>query len=320
MDALAATLADQHGVISRRQLIDCGVAPSTIQRMLRRRELARMHPGVYLDHTGTPDWQQRAWAAVLFSWPAALSHESALRAAEGPGRRGRDETTIHVAVARDRNLVPPAGVMLHRTAHLGNRAQWHLGPPRMRYEHAVLDVAADSTADLDAIAVLADACGSRRSTARRLLSAMEERPRQGRRAWLAQILADVAAGTCSVLEHGYLDRVERPHGLPSGRRQSCHRHQGVTTLQDVEYADLGVIVELDGRLFHNSPRQRDRDLDRDLAAAASDAAVTLRLSWGQVFDHPCRTARSVARVLARHGWTGEPRNCPRCGRRDQKCG
>lgn len=64
-----------------------------IARMVRRRELAVVHPGVYVDHTGTLTWKQRAWAAVLLTWPAALSHDSAVRAGEGPGHPGSGTTT-----------------------------------------------------------------------------------------------------------------------------------------------------------------------------------------------------------------------------------
>jgi hypothetical protein len=313
MDHIASTLSDQDGVISRRQLLACGLTPAAIERLVRRRELTRVHPGVYVEHTGPLTWQQRAWAAVLFSWPAALSHDSALRAAEGPGRRDREVQLIHVAVHRDRHLIEPPGVRVHRMCDLAGRAQWNLGPPRIRYEHAVLDVAAEALTDIDAIAELANACGSRRSTAARILGVLTERPRQGRRDWLTDVLTDVAGGTCSVLEHGYLTQVERPHALPTSRRQSSHRHAGTLAFRDVEYADAGLVVELDSRLFHDSTTQRDRDLDRDLDAAAWEGAVTLRLSWGQVFDRPCRTAAQVARVLQRRGWPGAPTQCPKCG-------
>ncbi len=97
--------------------------------------------------------------------------------------------------------------------------QWNLSPPRVRYEHAAIDVAAGSLDDFAAVAVLAQAVQSRRTTARRMLAAMEERERLPRRAWVAGVLCDVSEGTCSVLERGYLTRVERPHGLPRGRRQ-----------------------------------------------------------------------------------------------------
>lgn len=313
MDVVAAALAHQHGVVARRQVLDSGLTPADLARMVRRRELTRVHPGVYVDHTGPPSWVQRAWAAVLFSWPAALSHESALRAVHGPGRRDDDCCVLHVAVDRSRHVVAPPGVRLHRVAHLDERVQWNTGPPRVRLEHAVLDVAGAAPTDLRAIAALADACGSRRSTAARLRATLDERRWQPRRAWLTDVLDDVAAGTCSVLEHGYLDLVERPHGLPIGERQASHRHAGSLTFRDVEYAAAGVVVELDGRLFHDSTTRRDQDMDRDLDAAAGDGALTLRLSWGQVFDRACRTADRVGAVLRRRGWDGQVRRCPDCG-------
>jgi hypothetical protein len=307
-------LREQGGLISRRQALGAGLTTSDIARKTRRREWATVHPGVFVDHTGPLSWHQRAWAAVLHSWPAALSHESAVRAAEGPGRRGRDDEVIHVAVARDRHLVCPPKVRLHRSNGLLDQVRWNLGPPRVRYEDAVLDIAADARTDLDAIGVLAQACGSRRTTALRLLSAAEQRPRLARRSWLTGVLEDLASGTCSVLEHGYLLRVERPHGLPSGARQVSHRHRDSQAYRDVEYEEVGLLVELDGRLFHESVEARDADMDRDLDAAADGGAETLRLSYGQVFDRSCVTARRVAAVLNRRGWTGSVRPCPDCGR------
>ena len=54
-------------------------------------------------------------------------------------------------------------------------------------------------------------------------------------------------------------------------------------------------------------------MNRDLDAAAGDGALTLRLSWGQVFDRACRTADRVGAVLRRRGWDGQVRRCPDCG-------
>ena len=305
-------ILDQSGLIARRQAMGAGLSTSDIARRIRRREWAMVHPGVFVDHTGELSWLQRAWAAVLYSWPAALCHESAIRAAEGPGRRDRDDAVVHVAVARSRHLVAPPGVRLHRSAVLLENVRWNLGPPRVRYEDAVLDAAADATSDLRSVAILADACGSRRTTALRLLAVAEARARLPRRTWLTGILTDVASGTCSVLEHGYLTRVERPHGLPRGERQVSHRHDATQVFRDVEYRRAGVVVELDGRLFHSSVAKRDADMDRDLDAA-SEGRETLRVSYGQVFDRACWTAGRVGAVLTRNGWAGTPRPCAECG-------
>ena len=305
-ERVAGLLRAQDGVVARFQLRAAGLERHDVERLFRRRTLTTIHPGVYVDHTGRPSWTQQAWAAVLHGWPAALSHGSALRAAEGPGSR-HVGVPVEISVDRRRRLVAPAGVRVHRVAGLDDRVRWNLSPPRIRYEEAVLTVAAASRSDLEAVAVVAAACSSRRTTPARLLDELARHPRLPRRRWLASVLADVAAGACSTLEHGYLHRVERAHGLTGARRQRRERVAGRVVYRDVEYAG-GLIIELDGRLFHEDTAQRDRDLDRDLAAAAGGRR-TVRLSWGQVFDRPCRTALLVGRLLALHGWPGAALPC-----------
>ncbi len=45
---------------------------------------------------------------------------------------------------------------------------------------------------------------------------LDSRRRLRRRRWLRAVLLDIADGTCSVLEHGYLVRVERPQWITQG--------------------------------------------------------------------------------------------------------
>ena len=85
--SLARMLGQQDGVVSRSQVLAAGGDDVLIERMIRQRRWARVHPGVYIDHTGPLGWDQRAWAAVLYAAPAALSGRSALRA---HGVRGHD--------------------------------------------------------------------------------------------------------------------------------------------------------------------------------------------------------------------------------------
>lgn len=290
-------------MISRRQALDAGLAEHEIRRLLRRNEWARVHPGVYVDHTGPLTWIQRAWAAVLYAAPAALCFESAL---------GAQSTPIHVAVERQRStLAEPIGVRIHRVAHLRDRVLWNVSPPRMRYEEAALDVAGRAARELDAIAVLANACQTRRTTARRLLKTLDSRGRLRRRRWLRAVLVDIADGTCSVLEHGYLVRVERPHGLPRAARQQRSASSLGVCYRDAQYGEQ-LIVELDGRVFHDSATRRDADFERDLDAAV-DGRSTVRLSYGQVFDRPCQTASKIAQVLRRYGITVAGHPCgPGC--------
>ncbi|GAA1947178.1 hypothetical protein GCM10009798_02770 [Nocardioides panacihumi] len=311
-------LQAQHGVVARRQVLECGFTVNDIRRLVRRREWAPAgHPAIFVDHTGPMTWRQRAWAAVLHAWPAALAGESALRAVEGPGRRDRDDgAPIRVAVDRKRSVVRREGIVIQRLSRLAARVQWSTSPPRLRTEEALLDLAAGSATELAAIGRLADAVNARLTTPARLLDTLASRPRIPRRRFLANTLADVRDGTCSVLEHGYLVGVERAHGPPRPRRQAP-TGVGRPGFRDIDYPELGIVVELDGRLGHDGSAARDRDLERDLDARVAAGRVTVRLGWGQVFDRPCSTAVKVAQLLQRHGWQGAHRPCARCAQTAQ---
>lgn len=312
-DRLARLRRTQDGVVSRAQLTEAGCEPHDIERLLRRRELAVALPGVYVDHNGPRTWNQRAWIAVLSCWPAALAGSSAIRAEGGPGLRGFDERTpIEVAVDVARNVRDKPDVRVRRMAGLDARTRWNATPPRVRYEEAVLDVVAEMTSEWDRIEACAAAVRSRCTTAERLAAALAARHRFPGRRWSASVLADVSSGAASVLEHGYLVRVERAHGLPTAERQRQDHVDGGRIYRDVPYPPYRLCVELDGRLDHTALEDRDRDLDRDLASAIH-AVTTVRLGWGQVYDRPCRTAARVGRLLQLGGWAGAPTPCsPGC--------
>jgi hypothetical protein len=295
----------QRGVLSRRQLLDAGVTDNDIERWIRRRQLVVSRPGVYLNHTGPPTRAQEEWIAVLSAWPAALSHESAI-----PALRGRG---IQVAVDMRRTIEVP-GVVVHRMAHFDERADLRAAPPRIRVADALIDVMSTRISDGDvasAYAALAETCfaSTRPDRVRRALA---RRERVAGRKLIAGMLSDVEVGACSVLERGYMRNVERPHGLPRGRRQATSRATGHRTDQDIRYDKYGVIVELNGRLIHDRPDAWDSDAERDLAELATSDAVTARVTYGLVFREACATARWLGLILRRRGWPGPLRSCPAC--------
>ena len=267
---------------------------------------ARVHPGVYVDHTGPLAWHQRAWAAVLYAAPAALAGRSALRA---HGVRGHDADDIHVVVSQRRKVRPRPGVRIERLTHFDRAVQANLSPPRVRVEHAIVRVASESPTDDAAVGVLADGCQSRRTTAARLADELRISPRLPRRSLLLAIVDDVATGAFSVLERRYLLHVERAHGLPRARRQHQDPVRSAAAQRDVEYVEQALLLELDGRLGHEWALGRWDDLDRDLDAAAS-GRLTLRAGWGQVLQ-PCRLARMLSLVLTARGWSGTAHACGR---------
>lgn len=81
--------------------------------------------------------------------------------------------------------------------------------------------------------------------------------------------------------------------------------------RDVDYLDIGLVVELDGRLGHELALDRWDDYDRDIASLVA-RDTTVRAGWGQVLN-PCRLALAVARLMHALGWRGTPRPCePGC--------
>lgn len=297
----------QAGVLARRQVVEHGGTPADFRRYLRSGR--SMGPGVCVTHTGEPTWLQRAWAATLAVWPAALAGASALRAEAGPGWRGLDESArIEVAVDRARNVSAPEGTRLRYVTDLDAKVRWNLGPPRMVAEEATLDVALTLDRVGDVVEALASSVRARFTTADRLLTCLDSRSRVAGRIDLRALVVDIRDGTCSTLEHGYLTLVERPHGLPRPERQFHERPSGRSVYRDARYVALGVDLELDGETFHARNRQHASDLGRDLDLVVEERTA-VRLGWVQVFDESCGTAGKVGRVLTRRGWSGRVVAC-----------
>lgn len=307
---VAELLSRQRGVISRRQVLECDGSDNDIERLVNRREWVRVHPGVFIDHTGSLAWDQRAWAGVLLHWPAALAGRSALRVHHLRQPAPADDEPIEVAIDQCRHVGAIPGITVQRLIRFSEVAQMHLGPPRVRLEHAVLTFASRSSTEDAAVATVADACQAGRTTARRLVDTLSIMPRLPRRRLLRIVLDDVAAGAYSALERRYLTTVERPHGLPVATRQRRVSRGRSIAYRDVEYVGLRTVVELDGRLGHESAGDRWGDLARDSDSLVG-GDITLRAGWKQVLD-PCRLAAAVARLLLARGWTGTPRFCPTC--------
>ena len=307
-DVLASAgelLRHQRGVLTRAQALDAGLTDKAIAVRLQNGRWQRLHTGVYATFSGEPPRKAQLWAAVLRAGGgAALSHQTA---AELHGLLTAPASMIHVTVPGGRRIARPPGIVVHRSGRLDQSRHPVLAPPRTRIEDTVLDMIEVSPSMDEAVGLILRASASRRTTPAQILAAMQRRPRMPRRAVLLQALGAAADGSQSLLEFRYINRVERPHGLPPGRRQNQVRHGGRSQYQDLSYDDYGLVVELDGREAH--PEWfRWADIRRDNASAAT-GQVTLRYGWDDVTERPCQTAREVAATLRENGWTGTLRRC-----------
>lgn len=303
-------LGHQAGVITRAQALAGGMTRHAVHARLDVGRRQRLHAGVYAAYSGQPTREYMMWAAVLGARAGAvLCHQTA---AELYGLlEAREGRAIHIMVGRSCGVAPMKGVVVHYSQRVDVARHPALEPPRTRLEETVLDLAAAEATATGATGWILNACASRRTTPDRLLAVMESRPRIRSRRMLLAALGDARAGVGSILEHGYLYRVERPHGLPPGVRQRKVRIGRVTRYEDVRYEEYGVIVELDGRGAHPEG-ERWRDVRRDNASAAT-GLTTLRYSYADVMERPCQVADEVARTRVGRGYTGGARRCgPSC--------
>ena len=256
-----------------------------------------MHPGVYVDHTGPLTWQPAGLGggAVLVAGRAEPRVGAAGGRGAGPPGPGR------VRDPRGRRPVPPRGRARGRAAAphgaAAERVRWNLGPPRVRYEDAVLDVALDAD---DRTWRRSRCWPTRAARGARPRAAARPWPRTAPRAatgtWLAGCWPTSQRAPARCWSTATSTRVERPHGLPRGRAAGQPPARGSKVYRDVDYARSAWSSSSTVACSTSRRRQRDRDMERDLDAAI-EGRETVRLSYGQVFDRPCSTARKVAAVL-----------------------
>jgi hypothetical protein len=307
---------EQAGAFTRGQALAHGITDKVLLRRVRTALVQRVHAGVYVDFTGPLPWETRVWAAWLACGAgAALTGGTALRAYGVSVDRPDDR--IEVAVPHARRVDPKPGVLLTRHRDLPTLLHTSRRPPTVRLEVALLVTAAAETDVSRRAAVLLDACRQRRTTPARIRSELDSLPWLRGRRVLRRVLADASEGVHSLLEEGYLLRVERAHGLPRAQRQVRATSGDTVVYRDAEYPPYGVVVELDGQAGHADPLSRWRDMTRDNAAVAT-GKLTLRFGY-QVLAEPCLAASQVAAALHLRGWPGTPHPCtPRCSLPDPR--
>jgi hypothetical protein len=309
LDGAVRELAErQFGAVNRSQLLDLGVTRSWIAMRLRTERWQRPFPGVYVVFTGPMPFRTRVMAALLRVGAGAAA--CGRTAAALDGLADESPAVLYVQVPANRKVTAEPPIKLHRSRAADDRTHPTRSPRRTRIEETVLDLCDESATAVEVAGWVSRAVGRRLTTPARLRLALRARTRHRWRGLLVAMLVDVELGAQSPLELEYLRSVERAHGLPRGTRQ--RRVAGRTTRWvDVDHDELGVRVELDGRLGH-ADDGAFRDRERDNAATRSGRA-SLRYGWGEVFGDACGVAAEVGAVLVAHGWSGHPRECgPGC--------
>lgn len=114
------------------------------------------------------------------------------------------------------------------------------------------------------------------------------------------LLAD--SGGHSMLERRFLELV-RQAGLPRPRTQVVHRRDGRHVARvDFLFDQVGVVVEVSGRLGHSTPAERARDAQRRNELQEIGRKV-YEYTWHDVTERPGMVIRTLTRRLRDAGLT-----------------
>jgi hypothetical protein len=264
----------QHGVVGRAQLVELGIGPAMIGRLLAARRMEVVYRGVYALSRDLLSREGRWLAAVMATGSdAALSHEAA-----AAHWRIRPGPRASVDVVTPRRPRPRPGIRLHCLSLSADEVIIHDGIPVTTPARTIFDLAA--TLDLRALQRAV------RETEHLRLSAGPSLPelvaRYPGRTGVPQVRALIAAGdgahTRSDLEDRFLDLVDRA-GLPPPEVNALVEVPDGRFEVDCLWRRAGLVVELDGFGAHGTrfAFEADRRRDRLLQLAGFDVwRVTYR--------------------------------------------
>jgi very-short-patch-repair endonuclease len=289
----------QHGVVTRRQLLELGYSARAIKH---RVEKGRLHPlwrGVYA--VGRPRvGRHGTWmAAVLACGPeAVLSHESAAALWEIRSiQRGRIEVSVPATLsARGR-----PGIDVHRSRRLSeDHVTRHQAIPVTSPARTLLDIS--PRLDRDQLEAAINEADKRDlidpEALRAALPSFAGEP--GVAILRATLDRRTFTLTDSELERRFLSLARRA-GLP--RPETQQRVNGFRV--DFYWPDLGLVVETDGLRYHRTAAQQAKDRLRDQTHMAA-GLTPLRFTRAQVKYEPDHVRHTLIAVVERLRAVGQP--------------
>lgn len=295
---MAELAARQHGVFTRAQARAIGLTPSAIAHRLRSGRWVEVTARVYR-LAGAPETERSIVSATVLS-------AGVVAVATGT-------TTLALQGVRSFALLPPMVVAArrpHRLALPGVTETFLLLPaqctvvdgiPTATVARALFDLAG-TLGDRRLARTVDAALAARKVTVPEVQNVVEELAERGRRGSpaLRRILVERGPGyrpPSTDLESAFAELV-RDAGLPEPERQAMMAGSlGWIGSVDFLWRAPRVVVETDGREFHNSLTDRANDERRDRALEAEGWTV-LRFGWNDVMHRPTSVLHTVRRALA----------------------
>ena len=292
--AIAAIAEEQHGLITRTQLLSLGLGPGAIQHRLRTGRLRRIHRGVYRVSGAAPiKPPARALAAVLACGPRAVASH---RTAAGLWQLTEidEQEAVHVTVLRSGPGHRP-GIRVHRPRSLAeDEVATVTGVPVTSPSRTILDLAGTLPSrqleQMYALAVRRRLVGPSR-----LLQLLPRRAGRHGTPRLRHLLeAECSpALTHSEAEERFLALI-RAAGLPEPETNVLLGRYKV----DFLWREQRLIVEIDGFAFHGSRTSFEGDRRRDADLHTAGWRV-VRFTWRQLTTERERVIATLAALLTR---------------------
>ncbi|CAA9511767.1 MAG: hypothetical protein AVDCRST_MAG53-2672 [uncultured Solirubrobacteraceae bacterium] len=274
----------QHGVLRAAQLAEHGLTRRMIAQRTRSGRLTRLHHGVFTwGHSALT--REGRWLAALWACGAGavLSHTTAAACHRIGGEHGTD---VHVSTTR-RSVHSRDGIVVHRVSSLHRadvqrtRGLWVTRIPRTVVDLADATGWAEVRGAVDALRWFSPA---------ELRAAQRRAPGRAGRGLVVRLLEADEAHTKSELERRFL-RFVRRHSLP---RPTGLNVQVAGFKADCCYAAERLVVELDGRAYHQRRRQMEADRLRDEGYQLAGHRIQ-RFLWDDF--HAAQEARTAERLV-----------------------
>jgi putative AbiEi antitoxin of type IV toxin-antitoxin system/uncharacterized protein DUF559 len=286
--AVAALAAEEWSVLSLDELRRCGLSRTMVRTRVRRGQLHWLHQGVYAVGHEKVGLEGQFLAAVKACGAGAiLSHYSAgalWRMVEWDDRG--PEVTIKDTTPRIHK-----GVRIHRTRVLDpSDVRRHRRIPATSPARTALDLCS-RLADRPARRAVRQALSTGLLNARQLLRILEVQGQRPGARRLRRIVAAGVAPTRSELEDVVLDLILAA-GLGRPDVNVPIMLDGRRLVPDFRWPDRRLIVEADGRAWHDNKVAREDDAERQAVLEAHGERV-VRVSWEQAVSHAAQTARRL---------------------------
>lgn len=287
--------AQQHGVVSRPQLLAMGVTERMIIGKLQGGLWSTLTRGIYLV-SEEATWKSKLAAAALKLPGGVVSHQSAasLHNISPMGRH------LVVVTVRCRTTHEFPGAIVHQSTDLRSDAIETLdGLPVTTVSRTIVDLAA-LLGSRSLQRLVEDCLVTRRVSLENLTLSLAQLRRRGKPGVekLGRVLDALGAEPIpeSKLEQELLALLDEA-GLPIPTLQMpTPWHQARTGRVDLSYPATNLIIEADGRRWHSRDLDFEEDRRRDNLATLAGWRV-LRFTWQQVQSGRAQVAASVAEAL-----------------------